>query len=109
MFKSNPPLGFTTHLSQTPQHIFQPSQHISQPSQHITHPPPQQLAHALRSKLDQARRFEVPKRPQHAFVIDHYAGKVCYSTEYLLEKNKVGVVVVVVVNDYHRVEVFLCP
>lgn len=49
---------------------------------------PQDLAHALRTKLEQSKRFEVPRRPQHAFVIDHYAGKVCYSTDALLDKNK---------------------
>lgn len=56
----------------------------------LFHPPthPQDLAHALRTKLEQSRRFEVPRRPQHAFVIDHYAGKVCYSTDALLDKNK---------------------
>lgn len=56
---------------------------LTAPAQH-----PQDLAHALRTKLDQSRRFEVPRRPQHAFVIDHYAGKVCYATDALLDKNK---------------------
>ena len=34
-------------------------------------------------------RFVAPKRPQHAFGVEHYAGRVTYSAEYLLEKNKV--------------------
>ena len=37
-------------------------------------------------------RFVAPKRPQHAFGVEHYAGRVTYSAEYLLEKNKVCIV-----------------
>lgn len=52
--------------------------------------PTQDLAHTLRSRLAGQPRFGAPKRAQHAFVVDHYAGGVCYSTEQLMEKNKVG-------------------
>ena len=46
------------------------------------------LAHALRTKLGTHTRFSAPKRDQHSFVIQHYAGNVCYSTDSLLEKNR---------------------
>ncbi|KAI7836877.1 hypothetical protein COHA_009277 [Chlorella ohadii] len=48
----------------------------------------QDLAHTLRSRLAGQPRFGAPKRAQHAFVVDHYAGGVCYTTEQLMEKNK---------------------
>ena len=50
--------------------------------------PPQDLAHSLRTRLAEQPRFSAPKRPQHSFAVEHYAGKVTYSTELLLEKNK---------------------
>lgn len=46
------------------------------------------LAHALRTKLSSNSRFIAPRRDQHSFVIDHYAGEVFYSTEALLDKNR---------------------
>jgi myosin V len=46
------------------------------------------LAHALRSKLAGRPRFGAPRRQQHCFVVDHYAGEVCYSAEDLIEKNR---------------------
>lgn len=46
------------------------------------------LAHALRTRLDSHPRFSVPKRDQYSFAIDHYAGRVCYSSVDLLEKNR---------------------
>jgi myosin V len=46
------------------------------------------LAHALRTKLQNHPRFGAPKRDQHAFVVDHYAGEVCYATDALLDKNR---------------------
>ena len=49
----------------------------------------QDLAHTLRTRLVEHTRFVAPKRPQHAFGVEHYAGRVTYSAEYLLEKNKV--------------------
>ncbi|KAK9842297.1 hypothetical protein WJX81_005127 [Elliptochloris bilobata] len=48
----------------------------------------QDLAHSLRMRLAEQPRFSAPKRPQHSFAVEHYAGKVTYSTELLLEKNK---------------------
>ncbi len=48
----------------------------------------QDLAHSLRTRLAEQPRFSAPKRPQHSFAVEHYAGKVTYSTELLLEKNK---------------------
>jgi myosin heavy subunit len=50
--------------------------------------PDQDLAHTLRTRLAEQGRFVAPKRPQHAFAIEHYAGRVTYSSEQLLEKNK---------------------
>lgn len=52
--------------------------------------PPQDLAHTLRTRLAGQPRFGAPRRQQHAFVVDHYAGEVCYSAEHLMDKNKVG-------------------
>ena len=49
----------------------------------------QDLAHTLRTRLAEQGRFVAPKRPQHAFAIEHYAGRVTYSSELLLDKNKV--------------------
>ena len=49
----------------------------------------QDLAHTLRTRLVEHPRFVAPKRPQHAFGIEHYAGRVTYTAEYLLDKNKV--------------------
>jgi len=46
------------------------------------------LAHTLRSRLAQHPRFSAPKRPPTAFAVDHYAGRVCYGTERLMEKNR---------------------
>ena len=46
------------------------------------------LAHALRTKLAQHSRFSAPKREQYSFLVNHYAGDVCYATESLLEKNR---------------------
>ena len=48
----------------------------------------QDLAHTIRTKLDEHPRFTAPKRPPHGFTVDHYAGKVTYSSVYLLDKNK---------------------
>ena len=50
--------------------------------------PEQDLAHTLRTRLAEQGRFVAPKRPQHAFAIEHYAGQVTYSSEQLLQKNK---------------------
>lgn len=50
----------------------------------------QDLAHTLRTRLAGLPRFAAPKRAQHAFAVDHYAGEVVYSTEHLMDKNKVG-------------------
>ncbi len=49
----------------------------------------QDLAHTLRTRLADHGRFVAPKRPQHAFAVEHYAGRVTYSSELLLDKNKV--------------------
>lgn len=49
---------------------------------------PQDLAHTLRTRLADSPRFVVPKRPQHSFCVEHYAGRVTYATTYLLDKNK---------------------
>ena len=46
------------------------------------------LAHDLRTRLKSHPRFGIPRRDQHAFAVDHYAGEVCYSTEALLDKNR---------------------
>ena len=48
----------------------------------------QDLAHTVRTRLAEQRRFEAPKRPPHSFSVDHYAGKVTYSTLLLMDKNK---------------------
>ncbi|KAL4420012.1 hypothetical protein ABPG75_007110 [Micractinium tetrahymenae] len=48
----------------------------------------QDLAHTLRTRLAGQPRFAAPKRAQHAFAVDHYAGEVVYSTEQLMDKNK---------------------
>lgn len=48
----------------------------------------QDLAHALRTRLASHKRFGAPRREQHAFVVDHYAGEVCYATAALLDKNR---------------------
>lgn len=48
----------------------------------------QDLAHTLRTRLVDRPRFSAPKRPPHAFGIDHYAGHVIYSTAALMDKNK---------------------
>lgn len=46
------------------------------------------LAHDLRTRLKAHPRFGIPRRDQHAFAVDHYAGEVSYSTEALLDKNR---------------------
>ncbi|KAH7619484.1 hypothetical protein Ndes2526B_g06464 [Nannochloris sp. 'desiccata'] len=48
----------------------------------------QDLAHALRTRLASHSRFGIPRRDQHAFAVQHYAGEVCYSTDALLDKNR---------------------
>ncbi|KAL4419268.1 hypothetical protein ABPG77_004826 [Micractinium sp. CCAP 211/92] len=48
----------------------------------------QDLAHTLRTRLAGLPRFGAPRRAQHAFAVDHYAGEVVYSTEHLMDKNK---------------------
>ena len=48
----------------------------------------QDLAHTLRTRLADRPRFTAPKRPPHAFAVDHYAGQVVYSTTALMDKNK---------------------
>jgi myosin-5 len=48
----------------------------------------QDLAHTVRTRLAEQPRFEAPKRPPHGFSVDHYAGKVTYSTLLLMDKNK---------------------
>lgn len=48
----------------------------------------QDLAHNLRHHLKDQTRFLAPNRPQHSFGIDHYAGRVTYVTNYMMEKNK---------------------
>jgi myosin-5 len=48
----------------------------------------QDLAHALRTRLASHPRFGIPRRDQHAFAVQHYAGEVCYSTDALLDKNR---------------------
>ena len=53
-------------------------------------PPRQDLAHMLRTRLAGQPRFGAPRRSQHAFVVDHYAGEVCYSAQHLMDKNKVS-------------------
>jgi len=48
----------------------------------------QDLAHALRTRLASHSRFGIPRRDQHAFAVQHYAGEVCYGTDALLDKNR---------------------
>ena len=48
----------------------------------------QDLAHAVRTKLDDHPRFSAPKRPPHSFTVDHYAGQVTYSSLLMMDKNK---------------------
>ena len=48
----------------------------------------QDLAHAVRTKLAGQPRFDAPKRPPDSFSVDHYAGKVTYSSLLLMDKNK---------------------
>ena len=48
----------------------------------------QDLAHTVRTRLAEQPRFDAPKRPPHSFSVDHYAGKVTYSTLLLMDKNK---------------------
>lgn len=48
----------------------------------------QDLAHAVRTKLTGMPRFEAPKRPPDSFGVEHYAGKVNYSSLLLMDKNK---------------------
>ncbi|KAK9796643.1 hypothetical protein WJX73_007169 [Symbiochloris irregularis] len=48
----------------------------------------QDLAYSLRTRLADHPRFVAPKRPPHAFQVDHYAGKVLYAATALMEKNK---------------------
>ena len=50
----------------------------------------QDLAHTLRTRLAAHPRFGVPRRLPFAFAVDHYAGEVVYSSDYLMDKNKVG-------------------
>ena len=50
--------------------------------------PGQDLAHTLRTRLAEQPRFAAPKRPQHSFGVEHYAGRVTYVTNYLMDKNK---------------------
>ena len=50
--------------------------------------PVQDLAHTLRTRLAEQPRFAAPKRPQHSFGVEHYAGRVTYVTNYLMDKNK---------------------
>ena len=47
------------------------------------------LAHTLRSRLAGHPRFGAPRRSAGSFVVDHYAGEVAYSTDHLMDKNKV--------------------
>jgi len=46
------------------------------------------LAHTLRTRLAAHPRFAAPKRPPHAFAVDHYAGSVVYDPTSLLDKNR---------------------
>eukprot|EP00891_Asterochloris_glomerata_P005032 jgi/Astpho2/5032/e_gw1.00071.58.1_t len=48
----------------------------------------QDLAHTVRTKLDDHPRFSAPKRPPHSFTVDHYAGQVTYSSLFMMDKNK---------------------
>ena len=48
----------------------------------------QDLAHNLRNQLKDKTRFLAPNRPQHSFGVDHYAGRVTYVTNLMMEKNK---------------------
>ena len=50
--------------------------------------PVQDLAHTLRTRLGEHKRFAAPKRPPTAFAVDHYAGLVTYACEVLMDKNK---------------------
>lgn len=42
----------------------------------------------MRTRLEDHARFTAPKRPQHSFAVEHYAGRVAYSTALLMDKNK---------------------
>eukprot|EP01025_Chloroclados_australasicus_P030601 TRINITY_DN3073_c0_g1_i4.p1 TRINITY_DN3073_c0_g1~~TRINITY_DN3073_c0_g1_i4.p1 ORF type:complete len:680 (-),score=85.30 TRINITY_DN3073_c0_g1_i4:1976-3991(-) len=46
------------------------------------------LAASVRTNLKGMARFEAPKRDQYSFTIDHYAGKVTYRTDYMIDKNR---------------------
>lgn len=46
------------------------------------------LSHTLRTKLAGHPRFGAPRRQPYAFVVDHYAGEVCYASEFMMDKNK---------------------
>lgn len=48
----------------------------------------QDLAHNLRTNLKENSRFLAPNRPQHSFGIEHYAGRVVYVTNLMMDKNK---------------------
>ena len=48
----------------------------------------QDLAHTVRTRLAGRPRFDAPKHPAHGFSVDHYAGKVTYSSLLLMDKNK---------------------
>lgn len=48
----------------------------------------QDLAHTLRTRLDDHSRFTAPKRPPHSFAVEHYAGRVTYNALLLMDKNK---------------------
>ena len=48
----------------------------------------QDLAHTLRTRLAENGRFMAPKRPQHSFGVEHYAGRVTYITNHIMDKNK---------------------
>ena len=48
----------------------------------------QDLAHTVRTRLNGRPRFDAPKHPAHNFSVDHYAGKVTYSSLLLMDKNK---------------------
>ena len=48
----------------------------------------QDLAHNLRQQLKDKTRFLAPNRPPHSFGVDHYAGRVTYVTNNMMDKNK---------------------
>ena len=48
----------------------------------------QDLAHAIRKRLSSHPRFDAPQTSPSDFDIKHFAGKVCYSADYLMEKNR---------------------